>query len=114
MPEQWPNTLPPPDKGTQEGFYKPQRKLEFEANYVQTAPRATRGRRRFELKWQILTESEYQTLEGFFDANQGTAFEYVHPLRGTTHMCVFSSDEIKHQWRSGDQVGVVECQIEEQ
>jgi hypothetical protein len=108
----WP-TLPPPDTGIEEEFYKPQRKIEFEANYVQTAPRATRGRRRFPLGWELMTEAEYQALETFFNANQGGSFTFTHPLRSTTHACVFSADSIKHKWRSGGWVQGVQCPIEE-
>lgn len=108
----WP-TLPSPDTGTEEEFYKPQRKIEFEANYIQSAPKATRGRRRFPLSWELMTETEYQTLETFFNTYQGTSFTYTHPIRATSHTCVFSADSIKHRWRSGGWVGGVKCPIEE-
>ncbi|MCE5265670.1 MAG: hypothetical protein LLG97_19350 [Deltaproteobacteria bacterium] len=108
----WP-TLPSPDTGTKEAVYKPQLKLEFEANYIQSAPRATRHRRRFPLTWELMTEAEYQILEAFFLANQGGSFTYTHPIRSTSHTCVFSADSIEHKWRSGGWVGGVSCPIEE-
>ena len=109
----WPSTMPLPDEGVEEEFYKPQRKMEFEANYGQTGPRATRGRRRFPLAWNYLSETDFQTLEAFFNTNQGSSFTYTHPIRSTTHTCVFATDSIKHKWRAAGGVAEVKCPIEE-
>lgn len=111
--EDWPATLPPPDEGLEEEYYKPQTKTEFEANYIQVYPRASRGRGRWPLGWGYMDETDYQTLETFFDANQGCMFTWIHPIKATTHTCVFSSDSIKSKWRSAGGRASVQCPIEE-
>jgi hypothetical protein len=60
-----------------------------------------------------MTEAEYQVLEVFFCANQGGRFDFTHPTRNTSHVCVFSSDSLRHKWRSAGWVASVQCPIEE-
>ncbi|HSW38147.1 MAG TPA: hypothetical protein VLL97_01495 [Acidobacteriota bacterium] len=110
----WPaSTLPSPDFGIQEDYYKPQTKLEFEANYMQVAPRATRGRRRLPLTWRLMTEAEYQILEAFFAANQGAPFTFTHPITNVSGTYVFSGDSVGSEWASAGWRGGVKCPIEE-
>jgi hypothetical protein len=110
----WPSTLPPPDEGLEEEFYKPQTRTEFEANYPQVYPRASRGRRKWPLSWSLMeNESDYQALEAFFDANQGCMFTWTHPLTSAVHTCVFSADSVKSKWRSAGGRTDVQCPIEE-
>ena len=109
----WPSTLPPPDEGIEEEVYKPQTKSEFQANYIQVYPRASRGRGRWPLAWGTMTETEYQALEVFFVANQGCMFTWPHPITSVQHTCVFSADSIKSKWRSAGGRSDVQCPIEE-
>jgi hypothetical protein len=111
----WPSiaTLPPPSEGVEEDYYKPQLKNEKEGNYIQTRLRATRSRSVFPLKWNYLTEVEYQALKTFFDTNQGLIFVYTHPIEGTTHNCVFSTNSIRGAWLSAGGRANVQCPIEE-
>ncbi|HSW39593.1 MAG TPA: hypothetical protein VLL97_08900 [Acidobacteriota bacterium] len=110
----WPSSLPPPDWGLEEEYYKPQLKMEFEANYGQSRPKATRGQDRWgNLGWGILEEAHYQTLKAFFSVNQGSVFLWTHPITGVSHNCRFSADSIKSSfgfpgWRKN-----VQCPIEE-
>lgn len=108
----WPG-IPNPDWGLEEEFYKPQVKTEFEANYVQTGPAATRGRSKFPLAWELLSEADYQTLLTFFKANQGLSFAFTHPVASTSHNCVFSGNSIKSKWYSDGWRSNVQCPIEE-
>lgn len=109
----WPSALPPPDWGTEEEAYLPQAKSEFEANYIQVYPTASRLRQRWPLKWGLLSETDYQALLTFFAANQGCMFTWTHPIAASSHVCVFSGDSIKSTphapgWRRN-----VQCHIEE-
>ncbi len=110
---EWPSMLPTPDWDTGDEFYKPQIRQEFEANYVQSRPTATRGRGRWDLKWGRMLESEYQALKTFFNTYQGCSFTWTHPVAGTTHTCVFSANSIKSKWGGPGQWKDVECPIEE-
>lgn len=110
----WPSTLPAPSWGTKEKYYRPQERVDFEANYVQVGSKSLRGRKRWpDLKWELLSEAEYQVLEAFFDANQGSSFIWPHPVTGVSHTCVFSTDEIECTWASAGWRGGVSCPIEE-
>ena len=110
----WPAGLPPPSWGISEEIYKPQNKIEFEANYTQSRPKGLRGRRRMpDFAWKILTEAEYQILEAFFLANQGGSFDWTHPITGVVRTFCFSGDSIKHKWTSPGYRHEVQCPIEE-
>ena len=97
----------------EEEYYKPQTKTEFGANYAQVFPRATRGRGKWALVWGLLSETDYQTLQAFFAANQGCMFTWTHPIAATTHTCVFTADSIKSKWYSAGWRANVQCPIEE-
>lgn len=90
----WPSTLPKPDYPLEEKSYKPQVRIEFEANYVQSRAAAKRKRKKFPLRWSLMTEADYQTLESFWDDNQGGLFAWTHPETLTTYTCRFSGDEL--------------------
>lgn len=108
----WPS-LPNPTSGMEEEVYKPQIKTEKEANYTQSRPLASRSRRKFSLTWAFMSETNYQTLETFFETYQGTMFTFTHPIKRTTHNCVFSADSIKSKWKSAGWRADVQCPIEE-
>ena len=110
----WPSSLPTPSWGLEEEYYKPQAKVEFEANYVQSRPTLTRGRDRWgNLGWALLSEAEYQTLKTFFDENQGSIFTFVHPMSGVSYSCRFTPDSIKSKYKSPGWRADVQCPIEE-
>jgi len=110
----WPSTLPPPSSGIDEEYYRPQERMDFEANYVQVASKSLRGKKRWpDFGWEILTETEYQILESFFDANQGGSFTFTHPITGVSHTCIFSADSVKGKLGAGGIRTNVRCPIEE-
>lgn len=108
----WPS-ISAPDWGTEEEITKRQVKTEFEANYVQSRPAATRSRAAWPLGWKLLPESEYQTLLTFFDTNQGGLFTWTHPKSNKSYVCRFSADSIKSRWALGAWRRDVRCPIEE-
>ena len=109
----WPS-ITAPDQGTEEEYYKPQIKIEFEANYVQTRAQATRARHAWpSLGWSTLPESEFQLLESFFLANQGNSFTWTHPVTSVAYVCVFSSNYIKNKFGVPGYRTDVTCAIEE-
>jgi hypothetical protein len=97
--------------GSSGELYKPQVRNEFEANYVQSRPRASREIRRFPLRWNCMSEADFSTLETFFIANQGGEFNYTDPRDSTAYVCRFSMDSILWDYVEGGRR--VECPIEE-
>lgn len=83
-----------PDFKTTPVFYKPRVQTEFEGNYIQSRARATRGRHKWTLNWSYMSETNYQTLETFFNDNIGNSFTWTHPVTSTSYTCVFGSDNI--------------------
>lgn len=107
----WPSIMIP-QYGTDGEWYRPQIRNEFEANYVQSRPRSTRGVMRWTLKWTAMPEADFQTLLTFFNTNQGLSFTWTEPRTGTARTCRFSEDSLK--W-SHSELGhrSVTCAIEE-
>jgi hypothetical protein len=109
----WPN-IKQPSSGLSGSLYKPQIKMEFEANYVQTRPAGSRTRRRFNLKWDALTSADFNTLATFFDTNQGGSFTITAPPPdSTSYTCVFATDEIGFKFNNRTHYFDVTCPIEE-
>ncbi len=87
-----------PSMGSKERYYKPRSHTPFEANYVQTADTAARGRYSpFTLAWEKLPRAQYEAIVAFFDTHGG-AFNWTHPVTGTTHVVVFKSDAIEGEF----------------
>jgi hypothetical protein len=91
----FPTTIMAPSFDFDEETYKPQTRIEFDANYVQSRPRSTRAVDKFNLNWNQMPEDQYQVLKAFFIANQGTLFDWIHPITGVTYSVRFSSDSMK-------------------
>ena len=80
-----------PSYGLEEETYRPQIRTEFENGAVQSRPRFTGTKKRWpNLSWAVLEESEFQTLEAFFIANQGLTFTWTHPVTSAVYTCRFS------------------------
>lgn len=77
-----------------EATFKPQIRTEFEAGYVQSRPRCTRARSRFELTWKAMPEADLATLRTFFETYQGDNFDWTHPTSATTYDVRFSGDTL--------------------
>lgn len=82
---------------------------EFEAGYVQSRKRDTRGRRRWMLEWKGMPEADFSTLMTFFEANQGGTFTWTNPETSTGYTVRFAEDEI--EW-SIERPGVRDVKME--
>lgn len=110
----WPATLPKPEYGLEEEYYKQQLRSEFEAGYVLSRPRYSRGRLRWKnLGWLLLSDANYATLLAFFVANQGGSFTWTHPGSSVTYTCRFSTDSITSQFHCTGWRKNVRCPIEQ-
>ena len=88
-------TAPCPRVGTKETTVIPIVKSESEGNYTKVRRVATRSRKKFELKYNALTLSEFQILETFFIDNQGSSFTFTHPSTAVEYECIFNQSELK-------------------
>ena len=88
----WPNIQNP--SGLAEKPTKGQIRSDFEAGYVYSRAKWTRARKRFDLTWDSMTNSDKNTLETFFNNNLGSTFTWEHPVSGTTYTVRFSDDSI--------------------
>lgn len=84
----------PYQQGTVKTTLKPALRGEFENNYGFTRPTSSRARYKFELNYEVITKTEYDTLEQFFKDNQGVLFNFYYELDNTTYVCMFVNDEI--------------------
>jgi hypothetical protein len=110
----WPVSLPLPEYGLEEEFYQAQIRNDFEAGYVISRPRFTRGRRRWKnLGWLALSEANYEILLAFFTANQGGSFSWTHPASSVTYTCRFSGDNIMSQFHCVGWRKNIRCPIEQ-
>jgi hypothetical protein len=91
----WP-AIAAPTFTTGGAIYRPQIRTEFEGNYVQSRPRATRATRRWTLVWNAMTEAHYQLLDAYFIANIGVTFSWTEPITTTSYTVRFSEDSL--QW----------------
>jgi hypothetical protein len=64
---------------------------------VQRRAKFTRARRKFKLSYNTVSLELYYTISDFFTTNQGTTFEWVHPIRNKTYTVGFDADEIACQ-----------------
>ena len=108
----WP-AIPNPSSGIEEELYLPQIRQEFEANYVLSRKIATRNRKNWQLTWAGMLETDYQLLQAFFVANQGSSFTWTHPGSLTSYTCIFSGNSIKSTALTSDLRIDVQCPIEE-
>ena len=84
---------------------------DFEAGYVQQRPRWTRSRKKFNLRWDLLPEADLTTLLDHFDNNQGSTFNWTHPIRNTTYTVMYSGDSINYDL-SADRVKYYSASVE--
>ena len=68
---------------------------ESEGGYGMTRKQFTKSRAMFDLQYDNITLAEYKTLEDFFLANQGTTFDFTHPIYPLiTYKVMFNIDEM--------------------
>lgn len=96
----WPDIEDP--SGLRESPQKGQIKSDFEAGYVQSRPKFTRTRKRFELSWDAMSNSDKETLETFFDDNLGDTFTWDNPISTASdpsHTVRFVNDSLEFSYR---------------
>lgn len=91
-----------PSYGSEPTVYLPKTKVEFGGGYVDVGSEFTNERRKWQLVWDALPESEYQTLEAFFIAQGGEAFDWTEPVTSTAYSVFFSDDELKAPWKENE------------
>jgi len=92
----WP-TIAEPIYPIKEKTMFPAIRTEKEGPYMQSRPKWTSGKKVFTLQWDdkvSLPETDYQTLETFFLANQGASFTWTHPVTSVVYTCMFLQDEL--------------------
>lgn len=94
MPNSWP-AIAKPDYPMDEERSFPVVRSEFETGAVQTRLRFTTKRLVATLTWNAMTQTDFATLEAFFDANQGLTFTWTHPVSSTSYTVRFQGDTLK-------------------
>ena len=95
---------------------KPQKPLlrsEYESLYVKQRPRTTRNILKFEFShW--LNDSDYATLEDFFNTNNGLEMDYVDPKDSQTYTVIFDEmDELQGTYNAIKQFWEVKIKLRE-
>ena len=94
----YPSSIKAPN-GIQQKNIKPTQRDVSAAGYVMARSKATLLKKEFLIKYNNMTTAERDTLEAFFDANQGLEFDWTHPEQGgDTYQVVFNQDEIEFSW----------------
>jgi len=96
MPNTWP-TIAEPIYPIKEKTLFPVVRTDKEAPYMQARKRWTSSKKIWTLTWDekvSLTETDYQTLETFFLANQGLAFSWTHYATNVTYTVMFDQDDL--------------------
>lgn len=86
---------PIPSVGSRESYIIPIIKTETEGNYLRVRRRSTKKRETFELKYNQMSYSDYDTIKEFFTDYQGSAFTWTHPITGVDHTVVFDMNELQ-------------------
>jgi hypothetical protein len=106
----FPETLPDPSVGSRGSVNKAQVRTPFEGGYVQSRPKYTRSRKKYELVWHLMTDDDFDTLEQFFLENQGGSFTFPFLGEGDFR---FSNDEIEYEWEESGMHRTVNVFVEE-
>lgn len=65
-----------------------------EAGYTFSRKKFTSSKAMYDLKYDNISLAEYQVLEDFFIANQGTVFQFTHPREAVVKNVIFNQDDI--------------------
>ncbi len=95
----WPISKKPTD--FDETTIKEKFQSDFEAGYVQSRKKFTRGRKKFRLVWddsghQTLTDDEKEILDQFVNDHAGETILFPHPFKdGVSYNVLFEDDDIE-------------------
>lgn len=73
---------------------RPLRKTNFASGIAQTAPKYTKGQRTFTLNYSYLTDAEVDTLDDFFEENQGQEFAFLFVKKSEIITAKFDMEKI--------------------
>lgn len=76
-------------------------KTGFEGGTVQSFPKHTSSRWVFTLGWAALPDADFISLYQHFDQNQGTTFNYTHPLTSTVYSVRYADDALPNAVSDG-------------
>lgn len=88
-------TSPTPRVNSTRAKRLPSIRTESEGGYGQTRKQFTKMRPMYKLNFDNISRAEYNTLETFFLANQGTIFTFTHPIELVAYDVMFNQDEIE-------------------
>jgi len=87
--------------GLQQKTIKPAQRSTSSAGYTMARAKATIAKKEFKVMYQNLTTAERNTLQTFFNSNQGLEFDWTHPEpSGSTYQVIFNQDDIEFVWIS--------------
>ncbi len=79
-------------------------RTETESGIGRTRPKFTNPRYQFDLKYKGISEADYETLENYFLANQGTVFTFTYPRDSAVYNVMFNVDRIEPSYDGIDSV----------
>ncbi|MFH2013826.1 MAG: hypothetical protein ABIJ17_02540 [Patescibacteria group bacterium] len=70
-----------------------------DADYIRTRARNSRLPKTFGIHYRLMKDSDYQTLEAFFEARMGSseAFTWTHPITSVNYTVRFLKDTFKSE-----------------
>lgn len=86
-----------PDQETSKELIFEAIRTESEGGYGRTRAKYTKPRYQFDLVYKAISQTDYQTLEDYFLANQGKTFDYIYPRDAQTYTCMFNQDKFGGQ-----------------
>jgi len=69
---------------------------------VQSRTKGSSSRWKFQVGGHLISSYMLNILIAFFDTNQGSTFDFVHPITGSAHVVRFSDDELPEAVPVGD------------
>jgi hypothetical protein len=87
-------------RGSSEEYIIPIIKTESEGNYIRVRRGSTKKREVFTLIFRT-PNSDYETIKGHFNGNQGSSFTWLHQETGITHIVVYGMDRLKRSMFGG-------------
>jgi hypothetical protein len=67
------------------------------AGYSMTRPRGNSPKRTWDLSWDGMSDSDFNSLITFFEANYAEEFNWTHPVTSTSYVVYFVNDEITYE-----------------
>lgn len=93
--DDYPTTLPCPNFGQyKDSTLNPRVFVPFGNGYGESRPKYTRVKKKFELTYSFLKDSEKVVLDNFFSTHQGVPFKFTDPATGGIYTVTFGMDSL--------------------